>query len=100
MGIFGWSYPAGCSGPPDDEAPCSMCGKWADDCICPECPECHTHGDPKCYVQSESDTAHGLLPNAEQIASLAEAHAQWAADNAAADQAYLEQAQEKWTYDE
>lgn len=22
MGIFGWSYPAGCSGPPDDPDPC------------------------------------------------------------------------------
>lgn len=94
MSKFGWSYPAGVTGRMIDEAyghdePCSMCGKWPDDCICPECPVCHVHGDPSCYVQSESNTAHGLLPNCEQITSLAEAEKQWA---------YLEQAQEKWPW--
>ena len=37
MSKFGWSYPAGCSGPPDDDLRpewtntprCSHCGKWA-----------------------------------------------------------------------
>lgn len=33
MGIFGWSYPAGCSGPPDDyycepEQPRCICGSY------------------------------------------------------------------------
>jgi hypothetical protein len=39
-GIFGWSYPPGCSGPPDDgpEPPCQMCGEYEDKCPCPECP--------------------------------------------------------------
>lgn len=29
MSLFGWSYPAGCSGPPDVDAPeeCPECGK-------------------------------------------------------------------------
>jgi hypothetical protein len=43
---FGWSYPAGCSGPP--EAPdgiCPLCGKRAADlCDCPECPKCGAAG--------------------------------------------------------
>jgi hypothetical protein len=101
MGIFGWSYPPGAAGDPNapynqTDEPCAMCGKWSDDCICPECPECGEHGNPKCYVNSESDTRHGLLPSREQIVSLAEAAAQWAADNAAIDEAYLGGAEEKW----
>ena len=38
-GIFGWSYPPGCSGPPDDgpEPPCQMCGELEGKCKCPEC---------------------------------------------------------------
>jgi len=29
MGLFGWSYPAGCSGPPDEEyaETCPICGE-------------------------------------------------------------------------
>jgi hypothetical protein len=54
MGIFGWSYPPGCSGPPDDDYPCEVCGQFVDDCICPECPECGSFGDPLCYQK------HGL----------------------------------------
>src|ERR1700720_3365653 len=52
--VFGWSYPPGCSGPPDDEGPCAVCGNGVDDCTCPECPICKTIGDPHCYRQ------HGL----------------------------------------
>lgn len=60
--IFGWSYPPGCSGPPDcDEGPCDVCGRSVDDCICPECPVCQTHGDPACYEN------HGLTRTQEQI---------------------------------
>jgi hypothetical protein len=37
--IFGWDYPPGCNGPPDDyEGPCAICGHSIDKCICPECP--------------------------------------------------------------
>lgn len=32
-----------------DDGPCIICGKSVDDCICPECPSCGGHGDPKCY---------------------------------------------------
>jgi hypothetical protein len=63
MSIFGWSYPPGCSGPPDDEYPCEVCGKHVDACICPECPECGCHGDKKCYNE------HGLIMSQEQMDS-------------------------------
>ena len=60
--IFGWSYPPGCSGPPDiPEGPCEVCGMPLDDCICPECSTCGTQGDPKCYLE------HGLVRNQDQI---------------------------------
>lgn len=32
-----------------NEGPCQCCGKPVDDCICPECEICHSHGDPDCY---------------------------------------------------
>lgn len=32
------------------ERPCDVCGYDADDCVCPECPECGTQGDPNCYI--------------------------------------------------
>lgn len=50
MGIFGWSYPPGCDGPPDDyEHPCDCCGLECGQCICPECPECGDVGNTDCY---------------------------------------------------
>ena len=73
---FVWSYPPGCSGPPDhDDQPCMICGLFPDDCICPECPTCEAYGDPKCYEE------HGLVRSPEQIASLAKQEAQWAEEN-------------------
>jgi hypothetical protein len=52
MTDFGWSYPAGCSGVPDDEpCGCDCCGKDVDNCTCPECPTCGATGDPKCYEE-------------------------------------------------
>lgn len=64
--IFGWSYPAGCSGPPDDENPyCEVCGGNVDNdkCICRECPTCGEAGNPKCYEE------HGLVKTAKQLES-------------------------------
>ncbi len=54
--VFGWSYPPGCSGPPDDgpDGPCEVCGEPVLKCKCPECPVCGNWGDPKCYQD------HGL----------------------------------------
>jgi hypothetical protein len=74
MGIFGWSYPPGCSGPPDDDYDdhCQVCGQWADDCICPECPECSEFGRPACYQE------HGLVRSAEQIDAKKKADEQYA----------------------
>jgi hypothetical protein len=51
MGKLGWSYPAGCNGPPDDEpCGCDCCGRECDSCICPACPECGEHGNSDCYL--------------------------------------------------
>ena len=76
--IFGWSYPPGCTGTPfDEELPCEICGEDVDDCICPECPECFTVGDPSCYEK------HGLVRTKEQIASLQKREQQWAEDHKA-----------------
>jgi len=61
MGLFGWSYPPGCSGPPDDDYPCLICGGSGDSCICPECPVCESYGDPECYEK------HGLIRTKAQI---------------------------------
>lgn len=74
MGLFGWSYPPGCSGPPDDEdRPCAVCGNMPDhSCICPECPSCGATGDTVCYE------SHGLVRSDAQRASLAKAEASWA----------------------
>lgn len=70
--IFGWSYPPGCSGPPDDdEGPCEVCGLAVDDCICPECLVCGAYGDPYCYLE------HGLRRTEEQKFSLEVAEREW-----------------------
>jgi hypothetical protein len=51
---FGWSYPAGCDGPPDFEGQCPVCGLEPGSCVCPVCPVCGVQGDPECYRE------HGL----------------------------------------
>jgi hypothetical protein len=67
MGKFGWSYPPGCSGLPDqDERPCVVCGGSIDDCLCPECPKCGVQGDPMCYER------HGMVRSTEQKKQLAD----------------------------
>lgn len=67
MGIFGWSYPPGCSGPPDDdEGPCECCGMAVDVCVCPECTVCHVHGDYRCYAFG----AHEMVYTDDQIVGL------------------------------
>jgi hypothetical protein len=75
MGIFGWSYPPGCSSLPwDEDHPCCVCGEFENKCICPECPECSSIGDPVCYEK------HGLERTEEQIMSLAYNEACWEDD--------------------
>lgn len=63
MSIFGWDYPAGCSGPPDDGqgSHCDVCCAYVDDCVCPECPTCGTQGNPECYQD------HGMKHNNAQL---------------------------------
>tara|TARA_R100000306_G_C4243606_1_gene76938 strand:- start:8 stop:436 length:429 start_codon:yes stop_codon:yes gene_type:complete len=49
--VFGWSYPAGCSGPPEDDyaVGCDVCQQEISWCECPECPVCDVAGDPDCF---------------------------------------------------
>ena len=73
MGIFGWSYPPGCSGPPEDEypeQPCPMCAQNVDKCECPECPECGDVGNPSCYM---GDKKHAEWPDrGDKVSCLAD----------------------------
>ena len=89
MSKFGWSYPPGCSGPPDDQDyPCEVCGQWEDDCICPPCPECASVGDPRCY--EGGSYGHGMIQSPEQKALMVKAEAQWKAE-AEAENAMIEE---------
>ena len=100
--LFGWSYPAGCSGPPDEyEGPCEVCGNAVDDCICPECPTCGEQGNPDCYYVGDEPCQHGLILNEQQIAGRtdAEKREREAADACAAEAAYWsspDRAKEEW----
>jgi len=71
--IFGWSYPPGCSGPPDEEPEyCEVCGLNVYQCVCPKCPICEETGQLLCYNPdsgySEGTTALELTP--EQIKAM------------------------------
>ena len=71
MSKFGWSYPAGCNGPPDDdypEMPCVLCGKVIDNCTCPPCTCC---GDQGCMTHMGYDELSEMLHLREyQVAEL------------------------------
>jgi len=58
--VFGWSYPAGCSGPPEyyENDLCEVCGVDPDDCECPECDMCGSIGDSDCYEKHDLEPAH------------------------------------------
>jgi hypothetical protein len=62
MGIFGWSYPPGCSSVPGDEPdpPCEVCGYFSEDCVCPICPLCNEQGNPACYQEVDLGVCGGL----------------------------------------
>ena len=69
MRKFGWSYPAGCNGPPnDDEGPCEVCGRRVDLCICPPCHVCGEIGNPGCYTDNPTK-GHWMLLTEEQVQS-------------------------------
>jgi hypothetical protein len=63
--IFGWDLPPGCTHrmieAQCEEGPCDVCGKFPDDCICPECPQCQEIGYIRCYRE------HGLVITVDQI---------------------------------
>lgn len=52
-----------------DDLSCDVCGKFPDDCICPECHYCGAQGDPRCYIENSQC---GLIRTPEQGASFAE----------------------------
>jgi len=80
MGIFGWSYPPGCSSTPyDEDYPCDVCGEFEDTCICPECTQCGSIGDPKCYTPGHH--VQIMTRSAEQVYLLAWNEAIWENDN-------------------
>lgn len=61
--------------------PCEVCGgdpealiDAPNGCICPECPECGTWGDPQCYE------THGLVRTEGQIAGRAQLDAELRAE--------------------
>lgn len=50
---------------PPDWGPeyCEVCGHGADDCRCPECPECGVQGDPRCWLEHNLGNLTGRQPN-------------------------------------
>lgn len=92
--MTGYNLPPGCTVADIERAmgtdqPCAMCGQSADECCCPECPECGAYGDPHCYechglvrtpVQDQA-LFHAALQNARQIAAEDEYWRQLAAED-------------------
>lgn len=65
MGKSDWYYD-----PPFEETYCEVCGAAdVDDCICPECLNCGSQGDPSCY-DPKAKFPCGLIRSEAQIASL------------------------------
>lgn len=65
--MSGWNLPPGVTTQMIDaqfaSGPCECCGYDVDsgECVCPECPECESVGDPECYKK------HGLKYNKAQL---------------------------------
>lgn len=63
--------------PYDEDYPCDVCGGWPDSsCICPECPECGSIGDPWCYEEGH------LTLDRYQVACLDNRQSAWEQANA------------------
>lgn len=62
---------------------CIVCGRYDDDCICPQCPVCDNVGDPMCY------SYHGMHLSTDQLMSYLDA---WARELKASreEQEYME----------
>lgn len=101
---FGWSYPPGCSGPPEHDESCQVCGAYdVDQCVCPECPECGGVGDPSCYE------SHGMVRTPRQIdlfasrmareEAQAKAEADWLANFAEEEREYFDALEEEMKKD-
>ncbi len=66
MSIFGWSLPPGVTSSMTDppEQPCEICGKFPDDCECPECPRCGMFG---CIDHEDEFHLRGRLERLEYL---------------------------------
>jgi hypothetical protein len=77
MSIFGWSYPPGCSGPPDEDAAddvCAWCGTTLPDDPQPDSWQYEGYCDARCALyQTLSDI--GIAAGLEPPASLSVAEA-------------------------
>lgn len=86
MSVFGWSYPPGCNGPPDDDCDetCPVCGaRDLSKCVCPTCRECGCAGDPDCYHELARRPEYGhrhMTAEQHRARAKAEAQAQAEAD--------------------
>jgi predicted nucleic acid-binding Zn ribbon protein len=89
------NLPPGCGKLPGEEEPdCDVCGRPADACLCPECPVCSAHGDPRCYE------AHGLVLSEEQQRSRAAVLMMIRAEDEAAEEAWRQSVEdERMAYD-
>jgi hypothetical protein len=61
--MTGFNLPPGCTTRHIDEAAgvydiCEACGKYCEECICPECPVCSSYGDKRCYKDATGDLPH------------------------------------------
>jgi hypothetical protein len=48
MSYFYPSFRERSDDPPDEPEICDICLNFVDDCVCPECDECGSVGNPKC----------------------------------------------------
>lgn len=99
-GIFGWSYPPGCSGPPEEDTICQVCGRDAEvpaedgGCGCPECPTCHSCG---CLVHMDQ---RKLMSELNRLACVLHNHEQEARRRYALKPALCLTCKKPMTYDE
>jgi hypothetical protein len=40
----------------EEERPCEVCGRFSEECTCPECSVCHQIGNTECYIKHNLGT--------------------------------------------
>lgn len=86
--MTGWNMPPGCTGNESyfhDGGPCACCGRDPAECICPECPDCGEHGNPRCYEE------HTLAEfSVQQLIGQARVRISWIRDQLAEEEMALQ----------